>query len=210
METTDRNKHWENIYRTKEVHECSWYQPTPTTSLYFFKHLNIPVTASVIDVGGGDGFLVDHLLDVGYRDITVLDISASAIERAKTRLAERAALVKWIVADAALFIPDTTYDVWHDRAAFHFLTSGIDISHYVETVGRHINPAGVLILGTFSEQGPKKCSGIDIKQYSESTMTNLLNDSFEKIECMTIDHATPFGTTQNFLFCSFRKRDVVT
>ncbi len=207
MEKFDRKKHWKTIYQTKELKEVSWYQPIPETSLYFFRELQLPTTAKVIDVGGGDSFLVDHLLDLGYSDITVLDISALAIERAKQRLGERAKNVTWIVADAAAFTPSEKYDIWHDRAAFHFLTEEADISNYLQTARQYIRAQGVLVIGTFSEQGPKKCSGIAIRQYSETSLPERLKGDFEKIECKTVDHNTPFGTVQNFLFCSFRKRE---
>lgn len=206
MENLERKKHWENIYQTKDLKEVSWYQPTPTTSLDFFKEFNIPTSAKIIDIGGGDSFLVDHLLDLGYTDITVLDISENAINKAQKRLAERASKVKWIIADAATFKPTEKYDFWHDRAAFHFLTQEHEITSYINTVQQSINPAGVLVIGTFSEQGPKKCSGIDIKQYSESSMNKLLTKFFEKIKCKTVNHQTPFDTIQSFIFCSFRKR----
>ncbi len=205
MENFDRKKHWENIYQTKELKDVSWFQPTPETSLDFFKQFKVPTTAKVIDIGGGDSFLVDHLLDLGYQDISVLDISAAAIDRAKQRLGDRAKNVKWIVADAATFKPTVKYDFWHDRAAFHFLTDEQEISNYLETAEQNIIPTGVLVIGTFSEQGPKKCSGIEIKQYSETTMTDRLKKVFEKINCITVDHKTPFDTIQNFVFCSFRK-----
>lgn len=201
----DRKKHWENIYQTKSLQEVSWYQHTPTTSLEFLKQYSVPVTAKIIDVGGGDSFLVDHLLELGYQDITVLDISASSLERAKQRLEVKAAQVTWIVADAAEFKPTEQYDFWHDRAAFHFLTQEDEINSYVETVKQAIKSSGILVLGTFSERGPKKCSGIEIKQYSEVSMVSLVQKFFEKIKCITVDHPTPFNTIQNFIFCSFRK-----
>ena len=205
MENTDRKKHWENIYQTKDLKVVSWYQPTPTTSLDFLKQFNIGTTAKIIDIGGGDSFLVDHLLDLGYTDVTVLDISASSLDRAKQRLGERATKVKWIVADASTFKPIEQYDFWHDRAAFHFLTQEDEINNYIETIQKSITPAGVLVIGTFSEQGPKKCSGIDIKQYSEVSMSERLKKFFKKVKCITVDHVTPFNTIQNFIFCSFRK-----
>lgn len=205
MENFDRRKHWENIYQTKALKEVSWFQSTPETSLSFFKQFKVPSTAKIIDIGGGDSLLVDNLLDLGYQDITVLDISAAAIERAKQRLGERAKAVKWIVADAATFIPPEKYDFWHDRAAFHFLTKEKEISNYLETAQQNINPSGILVIGTFSEQGPKKCSGIEIKQYSETTMTERLKQYFDKIRCIVVDHKTPSDSIQNFVFCSFRK-----
>lgn len=205
MKKFDRKKHWENIYKTSELKDVSWFQPTPETSLEFFRQFNVSTTVKVIDIGGGDSFLVDHLIDLGYQGITVLDISVAAIERAKRRLGDKEKKVKWIIADAANFKPPEKYDFWHDRAAFHFLTDDQEISNYLETAQQNIKPTGVLVIGTFSEQGPKKCSGIEIKQYSETTMTNRLKLFFEKIKCITVDHKTPFDTIQNFVFCSFRK-----
>lgn len=205
MDNFDRKKHWENIYTTRELKDVSWYQPTPTTSLDFLKQFNIGTTAKIIDVGGGDSFLVDHLLQMGYLDITVLDISAASLERAKQRLGDNASKVKWVVADAANFEPTEQYDFWHDRAAFHFLTQDTEITNYIDTIRNHLKPTGVLVIGTFSEQGPKKCSGIEIKQYSEITMTERLQKFFEKVKCITVDHKTPFDTIQNFIFCSFKK-----
>ena len=207
MEPFNRKKHWENIYQTKELKDVSWFEPTPETSLTFFKQFNVPKNAKIIDVGGGDSFLVDNLLNLGYTDLSVLDISEAALNRAKERLGEKAANVKWIVADAASFEPIEKYDFWHDRAAFHFLTEEKEIEAYLDTVQKNLTPNGILIIGTFSENGPKKCSGIDIKQYSEETMTTQLNKYFDKIKCITIDHKTPFDTIQNFVFCSFRKLD---
>ena len=205
MGNFDRKNHWENIYNTKELKDVSWFQVRPETSLDFFKQFKVPTTAKIIDIGGGDSLLVDHLLDLGYQDISVLDISESAIERAKVRLGQKAQNVKWIVADAATFVPTEQYDFWHVRAAFHFLTEENEISNYLETAQKSINPKGILVIGTFSEQGPKKCSGIEIKQYSETSMTDRLKIFFEKIKCITVDHITPFDTIQNFVFCSFKK-----
>ncbi len=205
MEKFNRKNHWEQIYQTKQPGEVSWFQPTPDTSLKFIEQFSIPLDAKIIDVGGGDSLLVDHLLDKGFTDITVLDISESALERAKLRLGARALKVKWIIADAATFIPAEKYDFWHDRAAFHFLTREEEIVYYINTVQQNIKPTGILVIGTFSEQGPKKCSGIEIKQYSETSMTERLKDFFEKIACITVEHKTPFDTIQQFVFCSFRR-----
>jgi len=205
MEEFDRKNYWEQIYQTKKPDQVSWYQPTPVTSLSFFEQYNVPKEAKIIDIGGGDSFLVDHLLNRGYKDITVLDISESSLERAKSRLGDRSGLVKWIVEDAATFETTERYDFWHDRAAFHFLTKEDEIQNYINTVQQSINPSGILVLGTFSVQGPKKCSGIEIKQYSETSMTDRLKGTFEKIKCITVEHKTPFDTIQQFIFCSFRK-----
>lgn len=205
MENFDRQKHWENIYQTKQLKEVSWFQSIPETSISFFKHFNVPKTAKIIDIGGGDSLLVDHLLDLGYQNITVLDISASAIERAKKRLGNNAEKIKWIVSDVVSFKPTEKYDFWHDRAAFHFLTNEKEISHYIKTAHENINPEGVMIIGAFSEQGPKKCSGLEIKQYSEASMAERVKNYFDKINCLMVDHKTPFDAIQNFVFCSFRK-----
>lgn len=210
MEPFNKKAHWDKIYQTKSLHEVSWFQPKPETSLDFFKEFNIAKDAKIIDIGGGDSLLVDHLLDLGYQDITVLDISATALERAQKRLGSRSSLVKWIEADAASFEPKEQYDFWHDRAAFHFLTSAQEIEHYLQTVQQSIRPNGILVMGTFSEQGPAKCSGIPIKQYSEKSMSELLTAFFEKIKCITVDHKTPFETIQQFIFCSFRKPFLVS
>ena len=206
MEGSARKKHWEEIYTTKQLTEVSWYQQTPETSLKFFEEFKIPLNAKVIDVGGGDSLLVDHLLDLGYTNISVLDISKNAIERSMKRLGEKSKMVKWIVADASSFKPEEKYDLWHDRAAFHFLTDEYEVNNYINTVQNSMSENGVLVIGTFSEQGPKKCSGIEIKQYSEKAMTDILQKYFEKIKCITVDHETPSHSIQNFVFCSFKKR----
>lgn len=209
MKNSERQKHWDKIYDSKELKDVSWYQSVPTTSLDFLKQFNIATTAKIIDIGGGDSLLVDHLLDLGYSNITVLDISEKALERAKHRLGERAVNVKWIIADASTFKPTEQYDFWHDRAAFHFLTQEQEINNYIDTIQKHIKPGGILIIGTFSEQGPKKCSGVEIRQYSETSMVYRLKNFFEKVKCIQIDHRTPFNTIQNFIFCSFKKLDGV-
>ncbi len=205
MKLFDRHQHWENIYKAKKPAEVSWYQPTPATSLAFLKEFNVPLTARIIDIGGGDSLLVDHLIQLGYKDITVLDISETAIKRAKHRLADNGRQVKWVVADAKTFQPIEKYDFWHDRAAFHFLTSDHEIENYIATVQQNLRANGILLIGTFSENGPKKCSGMDIKQYTEKSMTDILQKFFTKIKCITDDHTTPVGAIQNFIFCSFKK-----
>ncbi len=206
MENFNRKKHWETIYENKPLETVSWYQPNPETSLYFLEQSHLPKSAKIIDIGGGDSFLVDHLLKSGYTDITVLDISEAAIERAKTRLGNQAAKVKWIVADVTDFKPIEHYDFWHDRAAFHFLTNQKDVDTYLKTTAKAIASNGNIIIGTFSEQGPEKCSGIAIKQYSVQSMTTLFQTDFEKSGCLMVDHDTPFDTVQNFVFCHFRKK----
>lgn len=201
----NKKAHWENVFKTKSLNEVSWYEPFPETSLSFFKESNISKSAKIIDIGGGDSFLADHLLKLGYTNITVLDISEAALDRAKLRLKDKSKRVKWIVADVADFSPLEKYDFWHDRAAFHFLTVEQSIINYVETIQRHLNKNGNLVIGTFSKNGPKKCSGLDIKQYSENTMSELFKAYFEKIKCIKIDHKTPFDTNQNFVYCWFKR-----
>ncbi|MES2565591.1 MAG: class I SAM-dependent methyltransferase [Bacteroidota bacterium] len=202
----NRKKHWEDVYQTKALTDVSWYQSKPTTSLDFIKEFNPSLNAKIIDVGGGDSLFADHLLNMGYTDITVLDISEQALERAKKRLGKNAVRIKWIVADAADFHPSENYDVWHDRAAFHFLTNEPEIENYIDTIKNHLQQNGILILGTFSEDGPTKCSGIEIKQYSEKTIVEKLKRFFHKVKCISVDHKTPFNTIQNFIFCSFKKQ----
>ncbi|WP_378182602.1 class I SAM-dependent methyltransferase [Aquimarina sp. SS2-1] len=205
MKESDRKNHWEHVYKTKELKDVSWYQKSPETSLDFIKFFKIPKNAKIIDVGGGDSFLVDHLLQLGYTDITVLDVSETALKRAKERLGILAENVVWIVADIVDFKPKETYDFWHDRATSHFLTDKAEIDNYIKSIQNNLNPNGILVVGSFSEQGPTKCSGIDVKQYSEESMNNLVKPYFEKIKCAYVDHQTPFDTTQNFIFCGFRK-----
>ncbi|MDP1621332.1 MAG: class I SAM-dependent methyltransferase [Bacteroidales bacterium] len=209
MRKTDRKQHWEDIYRTKRPDEVSWFQPVPATSLDFLNFFNIPTTARIIDIGGGDSFFVDCLLDAGYHDITVVDISEAALIRAQQRLGNRAARVKWIVEDIATFAPTGKFDFWHDRAAFHFLTGESEIEAYINTVRRCIPEGGFLVIGAFSEKGPKKCSGLEISQYSEDSMSSRFGKYFEKIKCVTANHKTPFDTVQNFIFCGFRRLQTI-
>jgi ubiquinone/menaquinone biosynthesis C-methylase UbiE len=198
-------EHWERIYATKNKEQVSWTQEVPTTSLGFIHSFNLAKDSSIIDVGGGESKLVDFLLDEGFTNITVLDISAKALVKTQARLGERAARVKWIVSDVTEFKPDHEYDVWHDRATFHFLTTKNQVEKYISLASRSLSKKGFLTIGTFSDAGPDKCSGLDVKQYSESDLEHILRTAFQKIRCLTEDHITPFKTIQNFLFCSFRK-----
>lgn len=197
-------KHWETVYKTKNPEQVSWTQEIPKTSLDFIHSFGLTKTAKIIDIGGGDSKLVDYLLDEGYENITVLDISAKALEKSQKRLGDKATKVNWVVSDITEFEPNTTFDVWHDRATFHFLTTAEQIEKYLITARNSVN--GYLTIGTFSENGPTKCSGLEIKQYSEEKLTAELNKGFDKIRCVTEDHTTPFNTTQNFLFCSFKRQ----
>ena len=206
MDMQNNKQHWENVFATKEETEVSWFQPYPKTSIEFLELFQLPVTANIIDVGGGDSHLVDALLDKGYQNIWVLDISATALEKAKQRLGEKAKQVHWIVTDITEFVPPVQFDFWHDRAAFHFLTNEEAINKYVSIAEKGIKENGYLILGTFSENGPTKCSGLEIQQYNETSMSNRFEVDFNRIKCITENHTTPFNTVQNFLFCSFQKK----
>lgn len=196
-------QYWDKIYSTKQPSEVSWTQEVPKTSLEFIHSFGLKKTAKIIDIGGGDSKLADYLLDEGYENITVLDISAKALEKAKQRLGDKAQKINWIVSDITEFKPDITFDVWHDRATFHFLTTRDQITKYMETARKSVNY--YMTIGTFSDDGPEKCSGLKVKQYSEETLTTELQNGFEKLRCITEDHITPFDTTQNFLFCSFKR-----
>jgi len=192
--------HWEKIYSEKSTQEVSWTQEIPETSIEFFNDFKLSKTSPIIDVGGGESKFVDYLLEEGYQDISVLDISENAIKRAKDRLGKKSKNIKWIVCDINDFKPMKKYALWHDRAVFHFLTSDININKYVENVKLYSEN---FIVGTFSTSGPKKCSGLDITQYNKSLLSKLFEEfmAIKKIE--HINHITPFETTQNFIFCSF-------
>lgn len=206
MQTEERKYHWEKIYTTKQQNEVSWYEDVPSTSIALIKALNLPKSASIIDNGAGDSYFVDHLLKLGFENITVQDISETALGKAKKRLGKDGEKITWIVCDEADCNPPEQYDIWHDRAAFHFLTEEDEIQKYLDTIKKHIKPGGHFIVATFSEQGPSKCSGLPVKQYSEDSMTKLLQKSFIKVKCFTVDHHTPFNTKQNFLYCIFKRK----
>lgn len=206
MDDTLLKEHWENVYHAKAENEVSWYQPYPATSMEIISSLNLPTNAAIIDIGGGDSHLAEALLDKGFTNVHVLDISASAIERAKTRLGANASSIQWIVSDVTEFNTHAQFDLWHDRAAFHFLTTEDKISRYVALCEKTLRKDGYLVIGTFSESGPTKCSGLDITQYSESTIVQRFIHAFDRMKCQKENHTTPTGTIQNFLFCSFRKK----
>jgi len=196
--------HWEKIYKEKSPQEVSWTQETPTTSIDFFNDFKIQKDDPIIDVGGGESKFVDYLIDNGYKNISVLDISENAINNAKKRIGSRSEFINWIICDINEFEPEENYVVWHDRAVFHFLTSQVEIDRYVRKV--KLNTEN-FIIGAFSTLGPKKCSGLDITQYNEPSLKKLFVDqrfSLERTE--NINHITPFETTQNFIFCSFSSK----
>jgi ubiquinone/menaquinone biosynthesis C-methylase UbiE len=206
MDKNVRKEHWENVFANKQETEVSWFQPYPKTSIEFVKLFDLPLDANIIDIGGGDSHFVDALKEEGYKNIWVLDISENALSRAKKRLGDNANKVNWVVSDIIDFIPPVEFDFWHDRAAFHFLTTEENMNKYVAIAERGIKARGVLILGTFSETGPTKCSGLEIKQYSENSMSSRFELSFDRVKCITEEHQTPFNSIQNFLFCSFKKK----
>lgn len=199
-------QHWDAIYQTKAENEVSWFQTYPSLSMKMIEPFNLPLNANIIDIGGGDSRFAEALIDKGYTNIYVLDISESALLRAKERLGEKSSVIHWIVSDVTDFDPSIKFDCWHDRAAFHFLTSEDQINRYVALVNEFVKPEGGLIIGTFSEKGPLKCSGLEIKQYSEGSLKDRFKEYFKPAECLSEDHPTPFNTVQNFVFCSFRKR----
>lgn len=206
MESTDRKNHWETIYQTKPLESVSWYQPVPETSLSLIAALNLPKTARIIDIGGGDSLLVDHLLQLGYTDLTVLDISEAALERARKRLGPLAGQVQWVNSDVVDFEPDEAYDLWHDRAAFHFLTRPSEVGAYSKAAADALGPGAQLIIGTFSVNGPTKCSGLEIRQYDPASMEAAFGEAFRQTGCQEVGHHTPGGAVQQFLFCTFERR----
>ena len=205
MDSQTNKQHWESVFSTKEEKEVSWFQPYPKTSMEFLELFQLPLTANIIDIGGGDSHLVDALVEKGFQNIWVLDISANALEKAKQRLGGKANQVHWIATDVTEFIPPVQFDFWHDRAAFHFLTNEEAVNKYVSVAEKGIKENGYLVLGTFSENGPTKCSGLEIQQYNEASMSTRFEFTFNRIKCITENHTTPFNTVQNFLFCSFQK-----
>jgi cyclopropane fatty-acyl-phospholipid synthase-like methyltransferase len=194
--------HWNRVYETKQPQEVSWTEEMPATSLAFIQSFNLAKNTSIIDIGGGDSKLVDYLLEEGYSDITVLDISEKSLARAKKRLGEKSKKVNWIVSDIKSFKPNRKYGLWHDRAAFHFLTTEEEVSAYLRIVRSCVK--GYMIVGTFSTSGPNACSGLSVKQYDDKQQTRMFMDGFRKIKCIEVDHTTPFQTKQNFTFCSFK------
>lgn len=206
MTATDLQNHWENVYQTKDTTRVGWFQQKPIISLNFMEYLNIPKSGKILDAGGGDSLLVDYLLDLGYQNITVLDISAAAIQNAKIRLGSYSDDVHLIVDDLSKCQLDGKWDVWHDRAVFHFLSVSEDIQHYLNLVSQAIKAGGFLIIGTFSKSGPTSCSGLPVTQYSTEELKDFFSDYFEPIKCLNTDHITPGGVEQNYSFCAFRRK----
>ncbi len=205
METVSRQSHWENVYTTKGENEVSWYQQSPAPSFELIMQAGATHASAIIDIGGGASRLVDHLVDQGFEDITVLDLSAAALEAARRRLESRADRVRWIVADATAWEPVKAYDIWHDRAAFHFLTDENDRAAYVARLARGVKAGGHAIIGTFALDGPEKCSGLPVARYDSASLTLALGSEFRLVDTRRHEHATPWGSRQMFQFSVFRR-----
>ncbi len=207
-ETLDRKAHWQKIYAEKDTQQVSWYQEIPQHSLDWMAKLELGKEAAILDVGAGDSRLPDQLLQMGYQAITVLDISAKALEKAQTRLGEDADKIKWIVSDVLDLEEIEAVALWHDRAAFHFLRSPEDIESYVQKAAQFVLPGGHLLIGSFSTDGPPKCSGLEIQQYSETSIKRTFEKYFDLLETERLIHHTPSGSSQEFLFALFRSREI--
>jgi SAM-dependent methyltransferase len=205
METASRQSHWENVYTTKGENEVSWYQQSPAPSFELIMQAGATHASAIIDIGGGASRLVDHLVDQGFEDITVLDLSAAALEAARRRLESRADRVHWIVADATAWEPVKAYDIWHDRAAFHFLTDENDRAAYIARLARGVKAGGHAIIGTFALDGPEKCSGLPVARYDSASLTLALGSEFRLVDTRRHEHATPWGSRQMFQFSVFRR-----
>jgi SAM-dependent methyltransferase len=201
----DKKAHWENVFATKQEKEVSWFQEKPVTSIQLIQGCKVAKDAKIIDIGGGDSYLIDSLLDLGYTNLFLLDISKAAIERAKKRLGDRTKYVTFIVSDSLHFQSEEKFDIWHDRASFHFFTEVNDIEKYKLNVIANTNKNAHFIIGTFSEEGPLKCSSLPITQYSVEKMEAVFGAEFELENCFTEDHETPFDSIQNFIFCHYIK-----
>jgi len=202
----NRKDHWERIYQKQSPAEVGWYQAYPEKSLKLINDACADARCRIIDVGGGASMLAKHLLDQGYRKLTVLDISANSIEKAKSQLGTDCSRVEWIEADITKYRLGGQYDVWHDRAVFHFLTRIEDRKSYLNTLNFSLKPNGHLILATFGPDAPPKCSGLSVVRYSPQTLQNELGDNFSLLESLTDKHVTPSGVAQNFIFCRFVKQ----
>jgi ubiquinone/menaquinone biosynthesis C-methylase UbiE len=202
----ERKTHWEQVYRTTPAGELGWHQAHPTMSLNLIESTGVHKTGHLLDVGGGDSPLVDHLLDQGFEHVTVLDISAATLERAKARLGDRARLVTWIEGDITDFRSSRKYDLWHDRAVFHFLTEAEDREKYRETMNRVLSPEGHVIIATFAYEAPPTCSGLPVVRYSPQFLAVAIGNDFDLIESSEELHRTPGGKQQPFIYCRFMRR----
>jgi SAM-dependent methyltransferase len=204
MPNEQRRLHWQKVYQSKGEHDVSWFQDVPAPSLELMAAIAVTPAASVIDIGGGASRLVDHLIERGFRSITVLDLSDAALVAAKERLGDCASCAEWIVADVTQWEPTTAYDVWHDRAAFHFLTDEADRAAYVARLRRALRIGGHAIIATFALDGPERCSGLAVVRYSPDSLRQTLGSDFSLVASRAHTHATPWGSTQSFQFSAFR------
>ncbi|HEX3497512.1 MAG TPA: class I SAM-dependent methyltransferase [Methylocella sp.] len=203
--TNNTQAHWDHIYATKAGSELSWFQEHPAVSLDLIRATGAKPSAAIIDIGGGESRLVDALLDEGFRDITVLDLSEKALTAAKTRLGPKSAKVVWITADVTTWEPLETYDLWHDRAAFHFLTEAAGRKAYVERMAKAVRRGGHVIIGTFALDGPDRCSGLPVLRHDAASVGAVLGQKFSHVDSRCHDHVTPAGRTQRFQFSLFRR-----
>ena len=199
----DNKKHWENIYQKKEIDGVSWYQKIPLESLQLIKKYSISNYDKIIDIGCGKSFLADNLLELNYTNISLVDISSNALKEVNERLQNKS--LNFIEIDILNFNSNDKYDIWHDRAVFHFITDREGIKKYISLCNEYINKKGILIIGTFAEDGPLKCSGLEIKRYSVDQISGLFEETFELVESFKMLHKTPFDTEQSFSFCVLRK-----
>jgi len=203
----DRREHWEQVYSSKPSDRLGWYKPRLQTSLDWITALAPDPGEPIIDVGGGASTLVDDLLDRGYTDITVLDLAGPALDRIKTRLGERRSAVTWLCGDITeIELEENAFQLWHDRAVFHFLTEGEDRKEYINVLNQALMLNGHLIIATFGLDAPPKCSGLPVVRYEPETLHNELGDNFILAETFFEDHVTPSGVRQKFIFCRFIKR----
>ncbi|MCA0933737.1 class I SAM-dependent methyltransferase [Lutimonas saemankumensis] len=201
----EKKRFWNKVYKEKPLEHSGWYQRVPNDSLDLIIPTRIDKSARIIDIGGGDSLLADHLLLHGFENITVLDISSRAIERARKRLGPLSEKITWICTDIREFHPSETYSVWHDRACLHFLTDDEDIKIYKKVASSALSFGGNLILGTFSKTGPLKCSGLPVRQYDAQDLNELFSSDFESCKDYETIHTTPTGMIQNYVFCTFKK-----
>ena len=198
--------HWEKIHRSKAVDAVSWFQPTPEPSLTLIGLAGGTKETGIIDIGAGASHLVDALLDHGYGDVTVLDISQTALDQHRSRLGAKATRVDWIRADVTNWQPARVYDIWHDRATFHFITDPADQAAYAAVLNTALKPGGSAIIGTFAPDGPETCSGLPIVRHDADSIGKVLGADFELVDTRRHEHRTPWGSVQHFQFSTFRKR----